>query len=973
MTQQKKKKVAPKKVAKKNSAMWQPYWVSNKGTYDAFGTQPEPNKMDLVRAYEDIVYACVSLIVHNISCVPIRLYVKTGTGQRKPKCETRRVEAKCIEKVKSLGMGANVEEVTSHPLLDLIHKCNPYHNKHGLVELTQIYLELTGNAFWLMNFNGLGIPEELYLLPSQYVFPERDENFFVKAWRFGQGSEQKLYDLRSVCHFKFANPLDPYGEGVSPLRGAWQRKIIGGKELSYLDNILTNQARPDGILAIKDSISPFEGERLAKEFGQRFQTHGEGGILVTDGTMNYAPINYAPRDLAELQLYQVIKTTVCNCFHIPPDIFELGESNRATAETAVYYLAMHCLKPRVEKLVQRMNDKLIPFFDDRLFFCADPVVPEDKQFELQKRTSNLQQGVLTRDEVRQMEGLESQEWAKEPLLPSGMLPALLDVPEQQEVPQVATPQDRSAQGAAILQLQTAYYTGQLPRAAVLAQAVHVFGFSPEEAEALFPEAPQPQPPGATPGASPEPPQKDDLPPTKGKGCSCCGQRQKGLIDVPDYRQQGNYDCGAAVTHSVAALFGVGADSEDAMIEALGTNQSGTSPQAIIAYLKSLGLQVEAKNGLTVDDLATMNGEGKPVICCIQDYGTPQEEAKDESGHYVVVVDIDPQNITIQDPSAGRVEMSREDFDTHWHDEGADGTVYDHFGIAVGQSTGKPETKDEDDCIAHKIPILLREGYSKEQAAAIAYSMCGKKSKKSVRKKAFRQKSPMALIKAVQKFFRKQSSLVLGEVKSLDEAQTKAFPPSDWFNINSWTRAMFEELSPILGLYYEHGARAAVAELGVSPTLFSTVQPNLRKGVERASLLFCEETNRTTAMELSTALDMLRKEITEGLVEGDVKNAMMERVQKVFESASNERAFRIGVTEASRGQHAALELTAQESGVATGKKWLLSDDACPLCLPLSGKSVGLGENFTVDGNGPYAAVPYPPRHPNCRCTLLLEAD
>ena len=63
------------------------------------------------------------------------------------------------------------------------------------------------------------------------------------------------------------------------------------------------------------------------------------------------------------------------------------------------------------------------------------------------------------------------------------------------------------------------------------------------------------------------------------------------------------------------------------------------------------------------------------------------------------------------------------------------------------------------------------------------------------------------------------------------------------------------------------------------------------------------------------------------------------------------------------------MTAQETGLATAKRWILSDDACPICLPLAGKTVALGENFTTIGSGPYSAIPYPPAHPMCRCDMI----
>lgn len=743
-------------------------------TYDSFGGQAEPSFGELVKAYDDITYACVSYIASNLAHVRIPLYVRTATGERQPKCMTRALTGKNAHKIRQKYYGTDIKEVVDHPLLKLLNKCNPYHNRHDLLELTSIFLDTTGNGYWLKQNNQLGIPEELYLLPSHLVTAERDSNYYVRKWVFGQGAEQKKYDLDQVIHFKYNNPLDAYGLGVSPLRAAWQRRAISAKELSYLDNYLSNMGKPDAVLSIKDSINPVEAERVAKEFRHRYQGQGNGGLLVLDGTMNLSPINFPAKDMAELELYQVVKTVICNCFHIPPDIFELGvSSNRSTKEAAIYAFACDCLRPRLEGIVQKLNDELVPYFDDRFFFEAEDVVPEDKEAERADEQMLISQQVITRDEARVRHGYPSEEWAKVPLLPSGVLPASFAFQQADEstqpAPEPEEPKiDRAAQATAIQTLQQAVYGGQLPREAALAQLTILYGFTPEQAGNLLPDI------------APKPPEQPQAAP-----------------------------------------------------------QADDPPQAA----------------------------PKPA----DDQEQPQEQ---------------------------------------------------------------PEAK-----------------------------------KAVVKQKMMRPLAPGPFIKAIQKVFAQMSFAVTSKMKTV----TKATSVLDWFDVEAWTDTMTDEMRPVVQAYYDHGARETIGLLNLTGSMFNTVQPNLKQGVDKATLLFCRETVATTRMDLEAAQAALKQEITEGLIQGDVKNEMMRRVQKVFVDAENYRAFTIGVTEASRGQHAAMEITSKESGVVAGKTWLLSDDACPICLPLSGKTVGLGENFTKIGTGPYAEIPYPPAHPSCRCTLTLETN
>ena len=53
-----------------------------------------------------------------------------------------------------------LEEIEEHPLLDLLNNCNPYMTGTFMRQLTQIYLDSVGEAFWIKERNNLGMPIE---------------------------------------------------------------------------------------------------------------------------------------------------------------------------------------------------------------------------------------------------------------------------------------------------------------------------------------------------------------------------------------------------------------------------------------------------------------------------------------------------------------------------------------------------------------------------------------------------------------------------------------------------------------------------------------------------------------------------------------------------------------------------------------------------------------------------------------------
>jgi capsid protein len=179
-----------------------------------------------------------------------------------------------------------------------------------------------------------------------------------------------------------------------------------------------------------------------------------------------------------------------------------------------------------------------------------------------------------------------------------------------------------------------------------------------------------------------------------------------IIEVPDIRQHDFFSCGAASSMCVGKYFHVGPDTLPEWKKALGTDiEESTKPQAIVDYFESLGLQVTARDGMTIDDLAACIADGMPVIVPVQDYGPAvPKEAKFAYGHYLTVIgvlDAGQGYVMCQDSSAdnvvgnsgsdeapGRVVIAKKDFDELWHDRDVDGNKYVHFGIAVGSPVGK---------------------------------------------------------------------------------------------------------------------------------------------------------------------------------------------------------------------------------------------------------------------------------------------
>src|SRR4029079_5862004 len=89
--------------------------------------------------------------------------------------------------------------------------------------------------------------------------------------------------------------------------------------------------------------------------------------------------------------------------------------------------------------------------------------------------------------------------------------------------------------------------------------------------------------------------------------------------------------------------------------------------------QALGFKATAKANLTLDEVAKFTAMGHPMIALAQVWlsqSKSKESVEDEwdSGHYIVVLGVDKDNVYFQDPYVlmSKAFMPRKLFEAHWH-------------------------------------------------------------------------------------------------------------------------------------------------------------------------------------------------------------------------------------------------------------------------------------------------------------------
>lgn len=358
------------------------------------------NARQFVQAYESWVYACVSKNAQSVAKIPLGLfkYVKNG------------------EKWTS-------EEVTDHPFLDLMRNVNPQMNEYELKEMTQTWLDITGNAYWYLVANRRGEPLEIWVLPSHQIKPITQNGAIAYYEMYKEDGGTQRFSTDEIIHFRYPNPFNPL-VGLSPIQAAAYSVESNQYQKQYELAIFRNQATPSGILSTEKAVTKENLDKIRDIWNARYQgMKNAGKTAVLDNGLKYQAIAMNPKDLDFILGREMTREEICAIFGVP--LGKLGivkDVNRANGEALDALYLAETIEPRTIRIQEKLTERLAPIWDANLHVMFKNVVPKDKEFLLKERETNIRAGVTSINEERAKINLEPLDGADLPLVPIGLIP-----------------------------------------------------------------------------------------------------------------------------------------------------------------------------------------------------------------------------------------------------------------------------------------------------------------------------------------------------------------------------------------------------------------------------------------------------------------------------------------------------------------------------------------------------------------------
>ena len=358
----------------------------------SLGISPNWKMNEFLKEYISWVYANVTSIAEAVSAIKIKLY-KFNENK--------------------------VDEVLEHPILELINQVNPFMTKSDFIFNLQANLSLTGEApIRLKRKNPKNMREE----PSElwpinpiklkiFTGKTKDGYELLQKYQLTEVIDQKtiVIDLNpwEVVFIKNINPNNQW-RGV----GVVEASATSIDTLNYAENynlnFFRNAAVPYTVLYTDQKLSKDIIERLKNSWNVEYQGYKNSfKTAVLEAGLKVERLQTSAKDMEFLEQQRFLRDKLMAMFKTTKIALGITEDvNRANAEASEYVFMKNCIRPKMQKLIEYLNEFLVPVFDKRgeLFLDFVDPVPQDRTSKVAEYTAAVDKW-MTKNEIREEEGL----------------------------------------------------------------------------------------------------------------------------------------------------------------------------------------------------------------------------------------------------------------------------------------------------------------------------------------------------------------------------------------------------------------------------------------------------------------------------------------------------------------------------------------------------------------------------------------
>lgn len=353
----------------------------------------------LINAFYEWVYINVTTLAEEVSKLEPELY-----------------------KVVLKGGKYELVEVETHPVLDLLDKFNDTTTQSDGFYLTEAHLDLVGDCFWYLENGASGEPTNIYILQPDKVELIIGADGIVTGYKYkitvDGKTKEELYEPDEILHIKIPHPANQY-RGHSVVEGIATSLDIDTNTLEASKSFYQNGMMSQFMLTTENKLTQDQLKKLKAEMKAAYGgTKNFWKVPIFGGGIKPQSVQMSSRDAQQIDQQAWLRDKIMAAFKNTKASLGITEDvNRANAESTLLNWKQSTIKPKMCRIVDALNEYLVPRYGDNLVLGFKDPVPEDMTRKVADAKELYTSGIITQDEAREMveyDALTESQKPKEP-------------------------------------------------------------------------------------------------------------------------------------------------------------------------------------------------------------------------------------------------------------------------------------------------------------------------------------------------------------------------------------------------------------------------------------------------------------------------------------------------------------------------------------------------------------------------------
>ena len=265
-----------------------------------------------------------------------------------------------------------VEEITDHPLLDLLNKPSDFLSGQELLAVTIRNMAIHGQAFWKKERLRGGGVDSLSFLSAKRTTVHGDDTTLITHYEYrpkGGIGPPEIYQPDQIVHIRLEPDPDDPKNGLSPLICVANELMLDNGSQQFVNASLTNHGSPGGFLVpVADEVLDEDvADETRQYIRKNFSGVNRGEIGVLRARMEYIRTALDPASMAVGDTLNTAEERICGALGVHPVVVGLGagsSQSRVGAATIELERAAwnNGIIPLQRSIAQQITRQMIPEF-----------------------------------------------------------------------------------------------------------------------------------------------------------------------------------------------------------------------------------------------------------------------------------------------------------------------------------------------------------------------------------------------------------------------------------------------------------------------------------------------------------------------------------------------------------------------------------------------------------------------------------